>query len=287
MKKPLLLILTLLGATAGAALAQQTIVSYTTDGVTTFDTVEPPSEVLDTTRFVVSYRMLYQQRPESEHPKEDLLLLEVGSRVTKFYSYKTWQTDSLVRVTPPEQVMANLGSFHGGVQDVLFRDQAAGRLTHIDQIGMDYLLYTEPLPAIDWELEEGERTILGYACHRARCAFRGRNYEAWYAPEIAVSAGPWKFGGLPGLILAIKDDAGGLDLEATGVEQRVEPIRMTDRNYMKTNRKKYRELKQEIMTDPVGYLTGNSNVQMTIKNEDGSPVNPGDLVRGYNPIELE
>lgn len=287
MKKPLLLILTLLGATAGAALAQQTIVTYTPDGVKTYDTVEPPSEVLDTTRFVVSYRMLYQQRPESEHPKEDLLLLEVGSRVTRFYSYRTWQTDSLVRVTPPEQVLANLGSFHSGVRDELFRDQAAGRLTHTDQIGMDYLLYTEPLPAIDWELEEGERTILGYACRRARCTFRGRNYEAWYAPEIAVSAGPWKFGGLPGLILAIKDDDGVLDLEATGVEQRVEPIRMTDRNYMKTNRKKYRELKQKIMTDPVGYLTGNSNVRMTIKNEDGSPVNPGDLVRGYNPIELE
>lgn len=287
MKKPLLLILTLLGASAGAALAQQTIVSYTIDGVTTFDTVEPPSEVLDTTRFVVSYRMLYQQQPESEHPTEDLLLLEVGNRVTRFYSYRTWQTDSLVRVTPPEQVLANLGSFHSGVRDEIFRDQAAGRLTHTDQIGMDYLLYTEPLPAIDWELADGERSILGYACRRARCTFRGRNYEAWYAPEIAVSAGPWKFGGLPGLILAIKDDAGVLDLEATGVEQRVEPIRMTDRNYMKTNRKKYRELKQKMMTDPVGYLTGNSNVQMTIKNEDGSPVNPGDLVRGYNPIELE
>lgn len=285
--KKILLLLTLLGASAGAALAQQTIVTYTPDGVKTYDTVEPPSEVLDTTRFVVSYRMLYQQRPESEHPKEDLLLLEVGRNVTRFYSYKTWQTDSLVRVTPPEQVLANLGSFHSGVRDELFLDQAAGRLTHTDQIGMDYLLYTEPLPAIDWELEEGERTILGYACRRARCTFRGRNYEAWYAPEIAVSAGPWKFGGLPGLILAIKDDDGVLDLEATGVEQRVEPIRMTDRNYMKTNRKKYRELKQKIMTDPVGYLTGNSNVQMTIKNEDGSPVNPGDLVRGYNPIELE
>lgn len=285
--KKILLLLTLLGASAGAALAQQTIVSYTIDGVKTFDTVEPPSEVLDTTRFVVSYRMLYQQQPESEHPKEDLLLLEVGNRVTRFYSYKTWQTDSLVRVTPPEQVLANLGSFHSGVRDELFRDQTAGRLTHTDQIGMDYLLYTEPLPAIDWELEEGERTILGYACRRARCTFRGRNYEVWYAPDIAVSAGPWKFGGLPGLILAIRDDAGVLDLEATGVEQRVEPIRMTDRNYMKTNRKKYLELKQKVMTDPVGYLTGNSNVRMTIKNEDGSPVNPGDLVRGYNPIELE
>ena len=38
---------------------------------------------------------------------------------------------------------------------------------------------------------------------------------------------------------------------------------------------------------PVGYLTGSSNVRMTIKNEDGTPVNPGDLLRGYNPIELE
>lgn len=285
--KKLLVTLVVLAASVCAAQAQQTIVSYTTDGVTTFDTTELPGEVLDTTRFVVSYRMLYERRPENDHPMEDLLLLQVGRNVSKCYSYKTWQTDSLVRVTQPEQVLANLGSFHGGVQDIFFRDAAAGRLTHTDQIGMDHLLYTEPLPAIDWELTDGERTIVGYACRRARCTFRGRSYEAWYAPEIAVSCGPWKFGGLPGLILAIRDDAGVLDLEATGVEQRVEPIRMTDRNYMKTNRKKYLDLKQKVMTDPVGYLTGSSNVRMTIKNEDGTPVNPGDLVRGYNPIELE
>lgn len=286
MKKTIFLLFSLLTA-SGAVLAQQTIVTYTPDGVKTYDTTELPGEVLDTTRFVVSYRMHYQQRPENEHPMEDLLLLEVGSRRTKFYSYKTWQTDSLVRVTPPEQIMANLGSFHSGVRDELFRDQTTGRLTHTDQIGMDHLLYSEPLPAIDWELTEGERSILGYACRRAHCTFRGRSYEAWYAPEIAVSAGPWKFGGLPGLILAIRDDSGVLDLEATGVEQRIEPIRMTERNYMKTNRRKYLELKQRAMTDPVGYLTGNSNVQMTIKNEDGTPLNPGDLVRGYNPIELD
>ena len=285
--KKLLVTLVVLAASVCAAQAQQTIVSYTTDGVTTFDTTELPGEVLDTTRFVVSYRMLYERRPENDHPMEDLLLLQVGRNVSKCYSYKTWQTDSLVRVTPPEQVMANLGSFHGGVQDILFRDQKAGRLTHTDQIGMDHLLYTELLPDCGWELADGERTILGYACRRATCTFRGRNYEAWYAPEIAVSAGPWKFGGLPGLILAIRDDAGVLDLEATGVEERVEPIRMTKRNYMKTSRKKYRELKQKIMTDPIGYLTNNSNVRMTVKNEDGTPLGPGDLLRGYNPIELE
>lgn len=287
MKKLFVITLAALAASICAVQAQQTLVTYTPDGVKTYDTTKPSSEVLDTTRFVVSYRMLYHQRPENEQPMEDLLLLQVGRNVTKFYSYKTWQTDSLVRVTPPEQIMANLGSFHSGVRDELFRDQAAGRLTHTDQIGMDHLLYTEPLPDCGWKLADGERSILGYACRRATCTFRGRNYEAWYAPEIAVSAGPWKFGGLPGLILAIRDDAGVLDLEATGVEERVEPICMTKRNYMKTSRKKYRELKQKIMTDPIGYLTNNSNVRMTVKNEDGTPLGPGDLLRGYNPIELE
>ena len=102
-----------------------------------------------------------------------------------------------------------------------------------------------------------------------------------------MGAGTWKCGGLPGLVLAIKDDAGVLDLEAAGVELRVEPIRKTDRNYLKTNRKKHLDLKQQAMTDPVGYLTGNSNVRMTINNEDGSPVNPGGLVRRYNTTELE
>ena len=291
MKRISLFIISLFWLLAGSictALAQQTIVTYNrSDGLTAYDRAEQPSEVLDTSRFVVSYRMLYHHRPENDQPMEDLMLLEAGRNVSKFYSYKTWQTDSMIRITPPEQILANLENFHGGVRDVIFRDQAAGRLTHIDQIGMDYMLYTEPIADLGWKLEEGERTILGYTCHRATCSFRGRNYEAWYTTEIPVSVGPWKFGGLPGLILAIKDDAGVLDLEATGLEQRIFPIRMTERNYMKTTRKKYREIKHKEMTDPGGFLTGNSSVKMTIKSEDGTPIAPGELIRGYNPIELE
>ena len=47
--KKLLVTLVVLAASVCAAQAQQTIVSYTTDGVTTFDTTELPGEVLDTT----------------------------------------------------------------------------------------------------------------------------------------------------------------------------------------------------------------------------------------------
>ena len=68
MKKLFVITLAALAASICAVQAQQTLVTYTPDGVTTYDTTEPSSEVLDTTRFVVSYRMLYERRPENEQP---------------------------------------------------------------------------------------------------------------------------------------------------------------------------------------------------------------------------
>lgn len=44
---------------------------------------------------------------------QDLLLLQAGGKVTKFFSYKTLQRDSLLRITPTEQVLANVGNFKG------------------------------------------------------------------------------------------------------------------------------------------------------------------------------
>ena len=37
------------------------------------------------------------------------------------------------------------------------------------------------------------------------CQFRGRTYKAWYTMEIEIEEGPWKFHGLPGLIVEIAD----------------------------------------------------------------------------------
>lgn len=40
---------------------------------------------------------------------------------------------------------------------------------------------------------------------KATCTFRGREYTAWFCVDIPISNGPWKFGGLPGLILKVYD----------------------------------------------------------------------------------
>ncbi len=84
-----------------------------------------------------------------------------------------------------------------------------------------YLL-VEPIPRIAWELEAETRQIGGLTVHKARARFRGRNYTAWYCPEIPVPVGPWKLHGLPGAILEAYDEEGFFRTVFTGIKRNPE-----------------------------------------------------------------
>lgn len=69
-----------------------------------------------------------------------------------------------------------------------------------------YYVY-DSIPKLNWELIPNQTdTIQGYVCNKAKLKFRGSNLTAYYAPNLLFSFGPWKFDGLPGLILKISDD---------------------------------------------------------------------------------
>lgn len=67
---------------------------------------------------------------------------------------------------------------------------------------------SENLPKIIWKLTNESKKIKNYTCKKATTIFRGRTYEVWYTEKIPISIGPWKFNGLPGLILSVQDKEG-------------------------------------------------------------------------------
>ena len=66
--------------------------------------------------------------------------------------------------------------------------------------------YKENNPPMKWKLINEEKEILSQKCFKAITSFRGRNFIAWYTKDIPINDGPYKFSGLPGLILEVYDD---------------------------------------------------------------------------------
>lgn len=73
--------------------------------------------------------------------------------------------------------------------------------------GRKHYLIEDRLPKIEWKIHPDiTKNILGYACIEAKGYFRGSNLVAYFTKDIPISAGPFKFSGLDGVILEIYEE---------------------------------------------------------------------------------
>lgn len=85
-------------------------------------------------------------------------------------------------------------------------------IQYFRSVGMSLLTYKEPI-INKWKLINETKVINTINCKKAEVSFKGRNWIAWYSPDIPLPYGPYKFSGLPGLIIKITDDKGYFDFE--------------------------------------------------------------------------
>ena len=65
---------------------------------------------------------------------------------------------------------------------------------------------SDSLHPMNWIIDTAQKKVGDWLCTKARTTFRGRNYIAWFTPSVPIPFGPWKMGGLPGLIVELEDD---------------------------------------------------------------------------------
>ena len=99
----------------------------------------------------------------------------------------------------------------------VYKDFSKKELQLSDFIEFNKYLITDTLSNFKWAITQEKKKILNYTCTKATTKFRGRQFEAWFTDAIPISNGPWKFCGLPGLIVAVKDLEGIYSYELTGI----------------------------------------------------------------------
>jgi len=111
------------------------------------------------------------------------------------------------------------------------------------------VLVEDIYPDLRWTITEEQKVIADYTCVKATVSYRGRDWTAWFTPEIPLSVGPWKLHGLPSLILEAYDTTGECTYKAITVAFKDNSILHSDfTKLVKTKNKKpitYRQFLQD------------------------------------------
>lgn len=86
-------------------------------------------------------------------------------------------------------------------------------------LGKKFYTVNEPKIKLNWNLGKETKTILNFKCNSAKVKFRDKEYIAYYTTEIPINGGPWKFRGLPGLILELKSLDNKIDFKVLSIKK--------------------------------------------------------------------
>lgn len=80
-------------------------------------------------------------------------------------------------------------------------------ITHTEHTKVQTLSKVQYVETISpaWKLETERKTINGIPCQKASCTLFGGTWTAWYSTSIPLPFGPYKFHGLPGLIVQLEN----------------------------------------------------------------------------------
>ncbi|MGR3855208.1 GLPGLI family protein [Chryseobacterium indologenes] len=267
-----------------------------------------------TNRFVYQVTM----KPDAENKtdiKTENAYLDISPEKSVFYSENRIKRDSIMQKAFQS----------GGGRVSINRDQMEGLRTNIsysiekdktnqktyfkDRIGRDIYSYEEDRP-LNWKIEPETRKIGEYKVQKAETDFGGRKWTAWFTTDLPYQDGPYKFGGLPGLIVKVEDDKGDYSFDLMKNYKIAEfPTLNQFGNTLKVKRTDYIKQQQKFKADPMSFMSqsggGQGGFSTTIRvggggrGPGGGNQNPADMrkrmeervkeeaKKNSNPIELQ
>ncbi|WP_250252354.1 GLPGLI family protein [Chryseobacterium sp. Marseille-Q3244] len=262
-------------------------------------------------------RFVYQvtMKPDAENKadiKTENAYLDISQDKSVFYSENRIKRDSIMQ-------KAFQG---GGGRGSINRDQMEGLRSNInysvekdkanqktyfkDRIGRDIYSYEEDRP-LNWKISSETRKIGEYKVQKAEADFAGRKWTAWFTTDLPYQDGPYKFGGLPGLIVKVEDDKGDYSFDLMKNYKIAElPALNQFGNTLKVKRSDFVKQQQKFKTDPMSFMTqgsGGISSPMRIggggRGQGGGNQDPAEMrkrmeervkeeaKKNTNPIELQ
>ncbi|MGI9579769.1 GLPGLI family protein [Chryseobacterium sp. RRHN12] len=161
-------------------------------------------------RFIYEYKYSIDSTAKGK-PETEIMFLDVVSKGSKFYSKDVFESDSLMTASMEKQLQAGSTEvnfsgikFKGKVLYSVEKSYPDYSVSFFNNLSADeYLVQDERKQG--WQILPEKEKIGTFNAQKAVCNFAGRKWTAWFTPDLPIQDGPYKFSGLPGLIVKIED----------------------------------------------------------------------------------
>ncbi|MBW8523796.1 GLPGLI family protein [Chryseobacterium chendengshani] len=222
----------------------------------------------------------------------ELMHLDVSDIGSKFYSRDVYITDSIVQDRiknrpTVNRVMINNSNFKGRVRNIVEKYYPNFNINYFTNIGLERYRVDENID-LKWEILPDIMKIGQFTAQKAQTEVFGRKWIAWFSKDYPIQDGPYKFHGLPGLIIKIEDITHSHIFELKGVKKLNNKEKWSSENERKNakkniivNEKKFKKAFIEDRNDPMKTWNNSAGgmVSYTVTNASGKPVDMRDVVK--------
>ena len=156
------------------------------------------------------YQLNYKPDKDSAKIVEKLTVLDISKNESLYATYEQIERDSLlidgIKKMQKTGLHFDMSNFFNAPTLSSRIIKNGNKITFKDRIEPLSCQYEENLN-LPWKIEQEKTKINSYDTQKATLNFGGRVWEAWFTTEIPIQDGPYKFFGLPGLIIKIEDEA--------------------------------------------------------------------------------
>lgn len=241
----------------------------------------------------VLYELKFKESNSDIDYKSEIMMLRISDTASKFQSYYRYKKDSLEYDLKSKKV--NVYSILDSLKrmprasfvNIIMKSYNQGIIINAEPaVGVQF--YTsESADNFKWEIKDSVKFIGKYLCKKATTKYAGRNYIAWYSEDIGISDGPYKFTGLPGLILELYDTNKIFIYSVISIFSSLPSEKFTWKTVgLEISLKKFQELISEKKETPAAFMEklgssfdgGSKIIDEGIRQERGN--------RTYNYIEI-
>lgn len=270
-------------------------------------------------RFIYEYKFVLDSTKKDVVASE-MMFLDITKNSSKYYSREVYVQDSIMRADLEKQMKAGVSNFNikrndakGKVRYKVTKDYQKNKTYLNVRIGSDSYKVLEDR-VLDWKILTEKEKIGNWEAQKATTEFGGRKWTAWFCEEIPLSDGPYKFKGLPGLIVKISDADNSHVMELKGstkfaspTEENMESAVTTkngaitktvvvgdgfgsSKDEIEINREKYVKLFWEDREDPaksIKMMQGRDGVVMKFKDQNGNDMSMSDMIKRREDAQKE